>query len=66
MSRESEPALTPEILRAHLKVMANLELSDHAAGMHELISGLVAMMNALEPEGYAEVFPATVFRPIKE
>ena len=66
MSKENEPALTPEFLRAQLKVMANLELSEQAAAMYELITGLVAMTNSLEPKGYGEVFPAFTFRPIKE
>lgn len=66
MSKENEPALTPEFLRTQLKVMADLELSDQAAAMYELITGLVAMMNTLEPKGYAEVFPAFTFRTIKE
>ena len=66
MSKENEPAVTPEFLRKQLKVMADLELSDQAAAMYELITGLVAMMNTLEPKGYAEGFPAFTFRTIKE
>ncbi len=66
MNKENEAALTPEFLRKHLKGMANLDLSDQAAGMHELFTGLVSMMNTLQPEGYTEVFPALTFRPIKE
>ena len=66
MSGESDTALTPEFLRRQVRGMANLELSDQAAGMHELFTGLVTMMNTLQPEGYAEIFPALTFRPIKE
>ena len=66
MNKENESALTPEFLKRQLKGMANLDLSEHGVGMHELVTGLVAMMNALEPEGYSEVFPALTFRPIKE
>ena len=66
MSNENETDLTPQFLRRQLKGMANLDLSDQAAGMHELYNGLVSMMNTLQPEGYSEVFPALTFRPIKE
>ena len=66
MNKEDEVALSPEFLRRQLKGMANLDLSDPAAGMHELFTGLVSMMNTLQPEGYTEVFPAVTFRPIKE
>jgi|APIni6443716594_1056825.scaffolds.fasta_scaffold602564_2 hypothetical protein len=66
MNKENEAALTPEFLRKLLKGMANLDLSDQAAGMHELFTGLVSIMNTLQPEGYTEVFPALTFRPIKE
>lgn len=66
MHKENEPGLTPEFLKAQLKGMADLDLSDQAAGMHELFGALVAMMNTLQPEGYPEVFPAVTFRPIKE
>jgi len=66
MNKEDEVALSPEFLRRQLKGMANLDLSDQAAGMHELFTGLVSMMNTLQPEGYTDVFPAVTFRPIKE
>lgn len=66
MNKEDEAVLTPEFLRKQLKGMANLDLSDQAAGMHELFTGLISMMNTLRPEGYTEVFPALIFRPIKE
>ena len=66
MSNENETELTPQFLRRQLKGMANLDLSDQAAGMHELFTALVSMMNTLQPEGYSEVFPALTFRPIKE
>lgn len=66
MGDESETALTPRFLRRQLKGMANLDLSDQAAGMHELFTGLVSAMNTLQPEGYAEVLPALTFRPTKE
>ena len=66
MQKENESKLTPGFLKAHLKGMADLDLSEQAAGMHELFTGLVAMMNTLQPEGYPEVFPAVTFRPMKE
>lgn len=66
MNPENEGALTPEFLRRQLRGIANLELSEEGAGMFELLVGLVSMMNTLQPEGYAGVFPALTFRPIKE
>lgn len=66
MHKESGQALTPEFLKAHLKGIADLDLSEQAAGMYELVAGLVAMMNTLQPEGYPETFPACIFRPVKE
>lgn len=66
MNEKNEPELTPEFLRAQLKAMANLELSEDAAGRHELITGLVAMMNTLEVPVVGEGVPALTFRPIKE
>lgn len=64
MRNEKEPALTLDTLRTQLKAMANLDLSEEAAGMHELLIGLVAVMNSLQPP--AEVFPAVTFRPVQE
>jgi hypothetical protein len=66
MEKESEAALTPELLKTYVKGMADLELSEQAVGMYELFTGLVAMMNTLKPDGYPEAFPACTFRPIKE
>jgi hypothetical protein len=66
MSKENEVALTPEFLRAHLKGMADMDLSEQAAGMHELFTGLISVTNTLQPEGYSETFPACIFRPVKE
>lgn len=66
MPQENEQALTPEFLKAHLKGMADLDLSEQAAGMHELVAGLVAVMNSLQPDDYPEAFPACIFRPVKE
>jgi len=66
MHKENEPGLTPESLKAQLKGMADLDLSEQAAGMVELFAGLVAMMNTLQPKGTPEVYPAVTFRPIKE
>ena len=66
MSNENETDLTPQFLRRQLKGMADLDLSDQAAGMHELFTGLISLMNTLQPEGYVEVCPALTFRPIKE
>ena len=66
MHKENEPGLNPEFLKAHLKGMADLDMSDQEAGLFELFAGLVAMMNTLQPEGYPETFPAVTFRPMKE
>ena len=64
MQENNEPTLTPEFLRAHLKVIADLDLSEQAAEEIGLFGGLVATMNLLQPEGYNETFPAFTFRPI--
>ena len=66
MHTEDKAALTPEFLREHLKTMAGLDLSEGSAEMHELFAGLVAVMNTLQPEGYAETWPAVTFMPMKE
>ena len=66
MNTENKAGITVEFLRRQLKEIANLDLSQQAAGAHELIAGLIEMMNTLQPEGYAELFPALTFRPIKE
>lgn len=66
MQKEEEPALTPVFLRRQLKTMANLDLSEEAAGMLELLAGLVAVLNTLQPEGYTEAFPSLAFRPVRE
>ena len=66
MPKETEAALTPEFLKAHLKGIADLDLSERVAGMHELFAGLISMMNTLQPDGYPGTFPACTFRPIKE
>ncbi len=46
--------------------MADLDLSEQAAGMHALLVALVATLNTLQPEGYLDTFPAITFRPVKE
>ncbi len=66
MSQQNEGVLDTGFLRKQLKAMANMDLSEEGAEMQELLTGLVSMMNTLKPEGYAEVFPALTFRPIKE
>jgi hypothetical protein len=66
MPKEEEAVLTPEFLKAHLKGIGDLDLSEQAQGMHELFTGLLSMMNTLQPEGYPETFPACTFRPTKE
>ena len=66
MEHENEEALTPVSMRAQLKVMANLDLSEQAAERHALFAGLVAVMNVLQPEGWLETVPAFTFRPLKE
>ena len=66
MEHQNEEALTPVFMRAQLKVMANLDLSEQAAERHALFAGLVAVMNMLQPEGLLEAVPAFTFRPLKE
>ena len=66
MEHGNEATLTPEFLRAQLKVMADMELSEQAAEYYGLFAGLVATMNMLQPEGYSETIPAFTFQPIKE
>jgi hypothetical protein len=66
MGQGSDATLTPEMLKVYLKGIADLELSEQAVGMYELFTGLVAMLNTLQPHGYSETFPACTFRPIKE
>ncbi len=66
MQSEIDATLTPETLRRQLKVMANQELSEQAAGMIDLFGGLISMMNMLQPEGYSETLPAVTFKPVKE
>jgi hypothetical protein len=66
MQQEIEATLTPEFLKAQLKVIADLELSQQAADMFGLFAGLVVTMNMLQPEGYLETVPAFIFRPVKE
>lgn len=66
MQKDNQAGFTLEFLRAHLKGLSDLDLFDPSEGMHELLAGLVAMMNMLRPEGYADAFPAVTFRPIQE
>lgn len=66
MQQENEPTFDPEFMRTQLKVMADMDMSEHAAEMVDLFGGLVATMNMLHPEGYSETFPAFTFKPIKE
>jgi hypothetical protein len=66
MQKAEEPTLTPEFLKRQLRTMADLDLSEEAAGMLDLLAGLVAVLNTLQPEGYAEAFPALLFRPVRE
>jgi hypothetical protein len=66
MNQENEASFTPETLKKQLKVMADIELSEQAAEMFGLFAGLVATMNMLQPEGYAEALPAVTFQPVKE
>ena len=66
MGKESEATITPEFLRVYMKGMADLDLSEQAVGMYELFTGLVSMMNTIQPDGYPDTFPACTFRPIEE
>lgn len=66
MQQENEATFSPDFMRRQLKVMADMNLSEQAADMYPLFAGLVATMNMLQPEGYAETFPALTFKPEKE
>jgi hypothetical protein len=66
MGQGSETTFTPELLKVYLKGVADLDLSEQAVGMYELFTGLVAIMNTLQPDGYPKTCPACTFRPIKE
>lgn len=66
MQQQSEATFTTEFMRDHLKVMADIAMSQQAAERSNLFAGLIGMMNTLQPEGYAETFPAFTFKPVKE
>ena len=66
MQDEKRPELTLDFLRQNLELISDLNLSEEAEGIHELFAGLIAMMNTLQLQGYADVFPALTFRPVKE
>lgn len=66
MPQENDETFTPDFMRKQLKVMADIEMSEQAAETFALFAGLTATMNMLRPEGYAEIFPAVTFRPVKE
>ena len=66
MQQESEATFTPEFMRDQLKVMADIGMSEQAAEQSALFAGLIATMNMLQPEGYADTFPAFTFKPVKE
>lgn len=66
MPQENDATFTPDFMRKQLKVMADIEMSEQAAETFALFAGLTATMNMLQPEGYAEIFPAVTFRPVKE
>ena len=66
MPQENDATFTPDFMRRQLKIMADIEMSEQAAETYALFAGLAATMNMLQPEGYAEIFPAVTFRPVKE
>jgi hypothetical protein len=66
MNQENEATFSPDFMRKHLKVMADLEMSRQAAERSSMFAGLIATMNMLQPEGYQETFPAFTFKAIKE
>ena len=66
MHQEDEATFTPNFMKNHLKVMADMEMSEQAAERSAMFAGLIATMNMLQPEGYSETFPAFTFKPIKE
>ncbi len=66
MPQENDETFTPDFMRKQLKIMADIEMSEQAAETFALFAGLAATMNMLRPEGYAEIFPAVTFRPVKE
>jgi len=66
MHEENEATFTPGFMKNHLKIMADLEMSEQAAEKSALFAGLIATMNMLRPEGYDDTFPAFTFKPVKE
>jgi hypothetical protein len=66
MNDAHEAMLTPDALKTQLKVMADIELSQQAIEMFDLLAGIVLTMNMLQPEGYSQTFPAFTFQPMKE
>jgi hypothetical protein len=65
MHAENE-GLTPELLRQHLRVMADVEVSEQTTEKFYLFVGLVSMMKMLQPEGFQQSVPAVVFHAVKE
>ena len=66
MPQENDATFTPDFMRRQLKIMAGIEVSGQAVERSALFGALAATMNALQPEGYAETFPAFTFKPAKE
>lgn len=66
MEPENVEIFTVGFLKSHLKVMAGLDLSLEAGQMIDLLGALVAALNTLEPTDFQDVFPAPVFRPMRE
>ena len=66
MHAENENALTHEFLSRQLKTMADMKLSEKITPeMVNLLAGLVATMNMLQPDGYSQAVPALMFHPLK-
>ncbi len=66
MQQQSDATFSPDFMRKQLKIMAEIEMSEEAGEMSALFGALAATMNALQPEGYTDTFPAFTFKPVKE
>ncbi|RJP68349.1 MAG: hypothetical protein C4532_12955 [Candidatus Abyssobacteria bacterium SURF_17] len=66
MHAEDDGGLTPEFLKRQLQAMAEMSISERTMEKFGLFVGLVATMNALQPEGYSDTVPPLTFQPVNE
>jgi len=65
MQAENED-FSPDFLRRHLKVMADVDIGEQAETKFHLLAGLVAMIKMLQPDGYQQAVPTTILHLVKE